>query len=303
MDNIRSEIAIVLFAYNRPEHLKRTLHALKQNTGASDYPLFIQIDGAKDDSQIEAVNEVRQVAEEFEWVGLKSLSCAPINKGLKRSIVEGCNEVFEFHDKIIVLEDDLITSTGFLNFMADSLEFYQNREEVFGISGFAFAVESKLPQTYFLPIASSWGWATWRDKWERISFDSKSLWKDLSQHNRRSEFDFGTYPYTAMLESQVKDHGNSWAILFYTSMFLQKGLFLFPSKSLVHNIGFDETGTNEVTGYKFTNPEVVASIASQKIEVGLNEQVLHKVKDTFRESIGLGRGQRLKRKFVNLFKS
>ena len=47
-----------------------------------------------------------------------------------------------------------------------------------------------------------------------------------------------------MLQDQIEGKNNSWAVRWYASCYLNNKLCLYPSESLVENIGFGESGTH-----------------------------------------------------------
>ena len=61
--------------------------------------------------------------------------------------------------------------------------------------------------------------------------------------SRRFDLD-SSYPYTRLLERQAKGQVDSWAIRWYATNFLLGRMGLYPSKSLLENIGFDGTGVH-----------------------------------------------------------
>ena len=116
---------VCVFAYNRPENLKMVLEALKENDHANETPLYIYCDGLKKNASIDdrnKLNEVKKIAQEFNWVSDKKVIVRSSNLGLANSIVGGINEVLELHDKIIVLEDDIVPKKGFLEYMNTAFE-------------------------------------------------------------------------------------------------------------------------------------------------------------------------------------
>ncbi|MFT5618032.1 MAG: hypothetical protein ACI85I_001261 [Arenicella sp.] len=239
---------ITLFVYNRPWHTEQTLLALQENDLASQSILYIFADGAKKDAtaeQLEAVAEVKNLIKSKKWCGEVHIIEQTENKGLADSIIDGVTEVVNKYGKIIVLEDDLVTSKGFLKYMNDALSLYSGEESIAGISGYSFNYDSKgYPTTYLLPIGSSWGWATWAGQWEIFNPDASKLKREVEEQSLSKKMDFGYYPYSDMLDRQERGEVNSWAIRFYVSFFLKNMLFLFPNKSLVQNLGFDNSGEN-----------------------------------------------------------
>ena len=146
---------IVLFVYDRPWHTNQMLDSLAANKLADQSVLYIYSDGPKENSTIEQlkrINDVRELIRERKWCKEVNIVESKKNKGLANSIVDGVTEIVNRYGKIIVLEDDLVLSKGFLKYMNDSLSFYQNNNEVMHISGYMEPVNSNLPETFFLIV-------------------------------------------------------------------------------------------------------------------------------------------------------
>lgn len=238
---------IVLFVYNRPWHTKQTLEALSKNTLADESILYIYADGPKKDilaEDLAKIQETRQVVKEKQWCKEVHIIESSINKGLADSVIQGVSEVVNRYKKIIVLEDDIFTSPVFLQYLNDSLNMYADEENIYGISGYTYPVKVELPDTYFLHMGCSWGWATWKRAWQNFESNSELLLKKVNQTGNISKFNVGGYPFFDMLQMQSEGKINSWAIRFYATLFLHKAYFLFPKNSLCTNIGFDNSGTH-----------------------------------------------------------
>lgn len=236
---------IALFAYNRPDHLKLTIEALQANILAQESELFIFCDGAKNSQNEEKVNQVRSYARSVSGFKKVTVFEKEKNFGLAESIISGVTEIVNKFDRAIVLEDDLVTSPHFLEFMNEALDLYENDAEVASIHGYVYPVKNKLPETFFIRGADCWGWATWKRAWDLFERNGTKLLAELKEKNLTKLFDFnGTYPYVRMLEDQIAGKNNSWAIRWYASAFLANKLTLYPGQSLVHNIGNDGSGTH-----------------------------------------------------------
>jgi len=243
---------IVLFVYNRPEHTKLTLEALGKNILSTESDLFIFCDGWKNKRDKKKVEEVRRYLKSV--IGFKSIHIFEKEKnyGLANSIISGVTEIVNKYGKVIVLEDDILTSSHFLEYMNDALNFYESSKEVASISGYMYPVETQLPETFFLKLTSSWGWGTWKRAWEFFEPDGKKLLEQLEKDSSKKEFDINnSYKYSAMLKRQIAGLNNSWAIRWYASCFLNQKLTLYSAKSLVQNIGFDGTGTHSSKSDQF----------------------------------------------------
>ena len=237
---------ILLFVYNRPEHVKRTLAALEQNILAKESELFIYSDAARSPQDEASVAEVRKIIRTalpfFKQVNIIERET---NWGLARNIIDGVTTQINRYERVIVLEDDLIVAPYFLKFMNDALNTYQHEEKVGHIQACDFTQDASLPDTFLIKWTGSWGWATWKRAWKYFNPDGKALLEELQRRKLTYTFDFnGKYGYTRMLRRQTEGKNNSWAIRWNASLFLNDILSLNVGKSLVQNEGFDGSGTN-----------------------------------------------------------
>jgi hypothetical protein len=237
---------IAFFCYKRPEHTLQSLISLSQNQGAKNSHLFIYCDAPKKEADERDVRSVREVVKSQKWCGRVDIIERETNLGLANSIIEGVTNLCREYDRAIVLEDDLILSPVFLDYMNCALDLYRDSPQVMQISGHMFPVEvATNKDALFLPFTTSWGWATWWRAWQ--FFDSKmEQYRELENNiELQKQFDLNSsYPYLAMLERQIAQEIDSWAIRWYLSVFMQQGLALYPKYSLVDNIGFDGSGTH-----------------------------------------------------------
>ena len=236
---------ILLFVYNRPEHTRRCIESLLKNSLVSESNLFIYADGAKDSTQQEAVNEVRNYIRSIQGFKQITLMERSENWGLARNIIDGVTTQVNRYGKVIVLEDDLVVAPYFLQFMNDALEVYKNEPRVGHIQACDFTQDSSLPATFLIKWTGSWGWATWDRAWKHFNPNGNELLQELEERKLTHVFDFnGKYGFTRMLRRQIEGKNNSWAIRWNASLFLKDILSLNVGRSLVQNEGFDGSGTN-----------------------------------------------------------
>ena len=238
---------IAFFAYKRPEHTRKSLESLAKNHGAESSELFIFCDGVKKLEDKEAHQQVREVVKSQRWCGQVHIIEREHNMGLANSVIKGVTDLCGKYGKVIVLEDDLVLSPFFLEYMNKALDIYEADCQVIQISGHMFPVKFPPSQNdcIFLPFTTSWGWATWQRAWQH--FDPKMKGYEQIKSNKQQKYKFdlnGAFVYFNMLESQIAGNTDSWAIRWYLSTFMLNGLTLFPKKSLVANIGFDGSGTH-----------------------------------------------------------
>lgn len=236
---------ILLFVYNRPLHVRRSIESLLANELAKDSELYIFSDAAKDETTQPNVNEVRQFIHSIK--GFKEIHYVERteNWGLARNIIDGVTTLVNQYGRVIVLEDDLIVAPYFLQFMNDALETYKDEDNVCHIQACDFTKDPILPDTFLIKWTGSWGWATWKRAWTLFNPNGQELLDELIRRKLTYRFDFnGKYGYTRMLRNQIKGKNNSWAIRWNASLFLADKLSLNVGKSLIQNEGFDGSGTN-----------------------------------------------------------
>lgn len=242
---------VIVFSYNRPVHLKRTLDALAKNEWASESELFIFCDGAKENAseeQLERIADNRIVAHQAQ--GFKKVHVVEREKnlGLANSIITGVTSVIDRYDKAIVLEDDLLTSPFFLGYMNRALDYYENRPGVMSISANRPPVDKmQIPEDYeydvFVCLRSySTGWATWKDRWNQVDWSMDFLEDFLKHPEQVNAFNRAGDDMVDMLLMQRDGEIDSWAIRFGFAHFKEHAVAILPCISYVDNIGFDGTG-------------------------------------------------------------
>lgn len=249
MDEI--ELApIILFVYNRPWHTQQTVEALQKNELAIESELFIYSDAPKNKQAIEKVDKVREYIKIVD--GFKKVRVIERSKnwGLADSIIDGVTKSINEYGRVIVLEDDLVTSPYFLRYMNDGLEFYQDNPEIMSISGYTLPPTSmKFPKNFADDVYlnyrnSSWGWATWADRWDLVDWEIKDFHQFINDPEQKKLFNRGGDDLTNMLISQMEGKIDSWAIRFSYAHFKQRMYSICPHNSYVNNIGHDGTGTH-----------------------------------------------------------
>lgn len=280
---------IVLFGYNRPKHIKKTLEALRRNELAELSELIIYIDGPARDSDIPLNREVIKVCEEFDWPGTKKfITARPKNFGLADNIVNGVTQTVNEKGKVIVLEDDIETSKGFLKYMNSALRLYESEEKVMHISGYMFPIQLKTSQeTLFYQITTCWGWATWKNRWIHFNPDAEYLLNELRHRKLLKWFDLDdSGVFLNQLVRNVEGNLKTWAIKWQASVSLRGGYSLHPAKSLVRNIGFDNSGTNCRNSPIYENQSLAEDIPVKRIDIEFDRKLRKKMKSFYKKQRG-----------------
>ena len=244
--NKRELAPVLLVAFNRPDHFAKTLEALSKNTIAKNTILYISIDGpvTKKDriSQSLISNFIKLNSTNFfKIISIENKN----NKGLSANIIDSVSYVLTKHKKIIVLEDDLISSRKFLEYTNDALDFYEDKKKIWHINGHNIISKEKKKNDIFLwRFMNCWGWATWRDRWQY--FDKNPLYL-LKTFNKNMIYRFnldGATNFWEQVKLNANGELNTWAIFWYATIFTNNGICVSPWFSYISNIGFDGSGTN-----------------------------------------------------------
>lgn len=241
---------VVLFVYNRVDHTSRVLETLGKNELAKDTELYVFSDAAKSDKGLEKVNAVREYINQKEWQkNFKTVTIvqAEKNKGLAKSVIGGVSEIIEKYGKVIVIEDDLILSPYFLNYMNGALDYYKEDSKIWAISGYSFPMRSlkNYPHDVFYSYrGSSWGWATWDDRWKKVDWEVSDYAALMSSQERQKQFNRGGSDLVNMLRLQMEGKIDSWAVRWVYAQSKLDTYTVYPKHSYLGNGGCDGSGTH-----------------------------------------------------------
>ncbi|MDE6490720.1 MAG: glycosyl transferase [Muribaculaceae bacterium] len=234
---------IVIFAFNRPDALRGMIDSLKRNPLYDESEKFVFVDGPRNEAERVKVDEVVAVAREI----TENVVAADSNRGLGLSIIAGVSDIINRYGRAIVLEDDLVLMPGFLQYMNQALDAYQADERIFAVCGYGLKIKRPagyVGDVYLCNRASSWGWATWADRWNSVDWNV-SDWEQLQADRRMQRaFNRGGSDMYGMLRGYMEGRNKSWAIRFCYSQFRQGRYSVHPFRSLVENDGFGDGATN-----------------------------------------------------------
>ncbi|XPF95062.1 hypothetical protein ACM9HF_03365 [Colwellia sp. RE-S-Sl-9] len=284
---------ICLFTYNRLEETKLTIESLQKNYLANQSKLYIFSDGGKNETSIKSVAAVREYLKQVNGFKEVIIIESKVNKGLANSIIEGVTRIINEYGKIIVMEDDLVTSSNFLSYMNEGLAFYESSKNIWSVSGFSFPID--YPKSYefdnaFGVRASSWGWATWKSRWDLVDWDVTDYTEFLNDKKSRKAFNRGGSDMCSMLHAQRTGKINSWAIRFCYAQFKQQAYDILPVKSKVVNVGFNGDASNTEgmgTRFRANLDEEGKSTFTFNNNIALNEDVLKQFRKPLSISVRL----------------
>lgn len=243
---IANPAPVCLFAFNRPDHTARTLAALAASPLAAQTELQVFLDGPRSEDDTRLVAQTRNVIEAQSGFASVKLHARDENAGLAKSIQEGVTATMQAYGKVIVVEDDIVTSPAFLTYMNRALDRYQDDPRVWHIAGFNedLPALSDRRGAVFWRFMSCWGWASWADRWQHFERDPEKLVQQFSDDDIYRFNLNGAQDFWDQVQGNVRGEIRTWAVFWYATIFKQGGLCLSPCKSYADNIGMDGSGTH-----------------------------------------------------------
>lgn len=234
---------VVIFAFNRPHALERLLGDLSACSLVAWTDVIVYVDGPRNDADKPLVDETAAVARKI----THRVCVSDRNLGLAASVINGVTAVMREYGRAIVLEDDLRLAPNFLAYMNQMLDLYESVPEVFQIAGFGLKVT--VPEKYEADVymhirSSSWGWASWQDRWTTIDWQVKDYDKLARNPLAQWRFNRGGSDMYSMLKKWHDGKNSSWAIRFSYAMHKQGRVCVTPVLSLTNNEGFGDDATH-----------------------------------------------------------
>jgi hypothetical protein len=278
---------IILFVYNRYDTLVKVIRSLKLNNLSKKSELHIFSDGPKNDFDNIQVLNIRLYLKKIQGFKKIIIYERKINIGLSDNIITGVTQILNKYNKAIIIEDDIQVNKYFLEYMNQALNIYKNDKNVASIHGYQYPIifPKNFQENFFLKGADCWGWATWKRAWKFFEKDSSKLYLKIKSDKKLSkEFNYGnSYNFLKMLEDQSKDKINSWAIRWYASAFLNNMYTLYPKKSYVNNLGFDNKSTHSNNFFYYNSISKILKKKIYRIEIKDNLFFRKELKIFFRK--------------------
>ncbi|WP_130891091.1 glycosyltransferase family 2 protein [Fusobacterium ulcerans] len=236
---------ILITVYDRKAHLEKSIEALKKNPLAKESVLYIASDAAYSKKDEKKVKEIREFIDNINGFKEIILFKSNENKGSYESTKLAIEKILEKHDKIIFLEDDIIVSKYFLEFMNNSLNLYEENNKIFAICSYVppdFSLPKLKTEVYLWNYYCPWGMATWKKKWKELDLNLEKYMEFFKNKRQVIKFFQGANHALPILIDdrngliKAMDSRIDWNIF-------QKGLYcVFPIKTLSKNIGVDGSG-------------------------------------------------------------
>lgn len=239
---------ICIFAFKRPDTTQQMLNALKQCPECHESELFVFLDEARNDKDAAAVDRTRALFDNLEGFAAVHLFPARMNKGLASSIIDGVTQVLKDYEQVIVLEDDIVVAPDFLTFMNQALEVYKDRKDIWSISGYTPNLDilksCKQSDVFMVPRAQSWGWASWRDRWELVDWEVDDYNRMKSKEEQR-KFNAGGNDLYRTLQLERNEKIESWAIRWAYFGYRNNAWTVNPVITKTKNIGLGDKSSHK----------------------------------------------------------
>lgn len=232
------DLAIIIFGYSRPRKLEILLENISEQNKKC-FEIFVFID-KHDDTKIHGSHE--SLSRKFKDVQFEFRTK---KYGLAKNVSSGISQVLEIFEACIVLEDDLILHDDCIDFLETALKKFKNHKDIGQINGYSDKVHKIKNPTYEYNITdfpTSWGWATWRDRWHNFTMEPEVL-KQYAEENEvkaklAEKIKWGSKTRLELLELLFESRIDSWAICWTTCLLKAKLKCIEGSGSYVENAGF-----------------------------------------------------------------
>lgn len=238
---------IILFVFNRPEHAEKTLNTLKRNVLSRESELYVFSDGPRSARDIEGTEKVRGIIDKLDGFKKITIIKKQMNLGLARSIISGVTDVISHYGKVIVVEDDLELSPYFLDYMNEALSRHEKSPRVFSIGGYSPPIEtpkSYKKDSYLSYRCCTWGWATWKDRWDKVDWEVKDYNDFIKDSESIKLFNRGGEDMSQILRLQMEGEIDSWGIRWDYAHFRNNAYCFRPVRPLVNSFGNDGSGVH-----------------------------------------------------------
>lgn len=272
---------IVIFAFNRPDLLQHTLIALADNDLADKASVTCFCDGPRHEKDESGTRAVRELAKKAQGFAAVEVVERPKNMGCAASIIDGLTEMFRLHERLIVIEDDIVTSPYALRFLSEGLARYADNEKVFNIAAWtpphiARNLPAEYPyDVYAIPRLNCWGWASWRDRFQDIDWTVKDYPTFKNSPQLRKAFNAGGDDLSPMLDDQMQGKIDAWDIRADYARFKKNMLGINPVRSYALNIGMG-SGTHTTTATTYWDSDISLAVEHPRFtdEISVDVRIL-----------------------------
>lgn len=242
---------ILLIIYKREDCASQVIEAISK---IRPKYLYISQDGPRNNEDKKKVMKTRKaVLGSIDWECDLKTHFYRTNLGVMNHPIKALDWFLGENTYGIYLEDDTLPSLDFFYFQAAMLKRYEKNNRIYMINGvnlFSKEVVPDYPYSYYLSrVFCGWGFGLYRRSWKLYDPGIKDFFKVKNKRRYKEYFVNTRYRYyaesffLAIVKGRLKSTF-TFQMLFNAAK--QDMFFVYPSKNLVRNIGFNKNGSNPI---------------------------------------------------------
>jgi hypothetical protein len=277
---------IIVTVYDRLQHFQRCIGALQRNRLSAESELYVVSDAPGKPGHAPRINQVRAYARSITGFKKVHLILREENYGAHRSFVAITQQVVDEHGRFILLEDDVIASPNFLDYLNDGLNFYEADKRIFSIGAYTLPIQFPKDfkaDVFFLPTHCSWGFATWEDRWKKVDFSDKDRYAVAMGDGKLTKklISIGSHMISILrADSQGRIQTPDVRVGFH--QFIHDEYTVHPRISKVMNIGFDGSGihcTADKSNKYLVQPDTSTNKTTFDADVRLAPAIIRRIRN------------------------
>lgn len=252
--------SVLLIAFNRPESAQMVFDQIKK---VRPPHFYLAVDGPRPSKsgEEEKCLECQSIANQVDWECEVHTLFRKENVGCGFGPAGAISWAFETTEELIVLEDDCLPSVSFFYFCDELIKKYKNDKRIWIISGLSIHSGADILGKYdytFSRFAHTWGWATWKDRWNEFDMYMRDVPQFLAeggsynvyQQRRMSvNTDKRLRQVYDSIDEEVK---HSWDTQWGYTRLKSGGVSIVPKLNMITNIGA-VNGTHNSSGSTSSN--------------------------------------------------
>jgi hypothetical protein len=235
-------LAILITAFRRPHSLKLVLERLED----VKIPIYIWLNGPQNLADSVCIQSCLQVVKQ------SSVNVVEVKQNSSyfesgQSIVNAISWVFTNVETAIILEDDILLNDSALGFFQLGLNEFRSSLSIASLIGTSFLPESfqtNSDQFRLTNFTSSWGWATWADKWRFFESDLSNWDNELFEWPAMVKGSAIRRLYGSKFDAISVGLSDAWDYRWQYTCWRHGFQSVAPYKNLALNIGFDSLATH-----------------------------------------------------------
>lgn len=248
MSEFKLKTPIAFIVFNRPNTTERVFAEIAK---VKPSKLLVVGDGARTHKpgEAEKVAATRAIIDRVDWDCQVLTNYSKINLGCKVREASGIDWIFEQVEEAIILEDDCLPHPTFFRYCEELLNVYRNDQRIAMISGNNFQPGFQVSHEsyYFSNYTHGWGWATWRDRWQKDYDVEMKDWPRIRDEGRIAKWFNSTVEqkyWSNTFEKVYRGKIDTYDYQWFFAVLLNGRNSILPNVNLISNIGFGSEATH-----------------------------------------------------------